>query len=222
MLYTYCFMASPNNNLSLPQGLFYDLNMIQKHSISAVVEPELPINDIKEDEQQLMQAVLHHDWVICELFNEMTLLPLRFGTCFRNQQDLENHLDAYAQQYSETLQKLAGKVEFTLKLNPIPFSESNGTPTQQKGKAYFLAKKQRYQQQNQYKQQQQAELDRLQQQLRQTYSNVIHGEPQEKTERFYLLVDNDHRFSQQMQQWEKDLQSWTMEVSEPLPPYHFL
>lgn len=224
MLYTYCLIGSSYDSLTLPQGLFRNLKLVTKDTIAAIVEPELPIDDIKEDEQQLMEAVLHHDWVICEIFHQMTLLPLRFGTCFRNEQDLETHLETYAHQYQKTLGQLAGKVELTLKLNPLPFSESNSSPTQQRGKAYFLAKKQRYQQQNQYKQQQQDELTSFQQQLTQGYSNFIHGEPQQGTERFYLLIPETdlEGISEQIQQWNNQLKSWTIEVSEPLPPYHFL
>jgi len=224
MLYTYCLIDSPDYALSLPQGLFRDLNLVKKGRISAVVEPELPINEIKENEQQLMEAVLHHDWVICEMFNQMTLLPLRFGTCFRDEQDLATHLETYGDQYQKTLEELAGKVELTLKLNPLPFSESRSSPTQERGKAYFLAKKQRYQQQNQYKQQQQDELNTFQQQLSQNNSNFIYGEPQQETERFYLLLKEAdlQEISEQIQQWNHQLKTWTIEVSEPLPPYHFL
>ncbi|AFZ42721.1 Gas vesicle synthesis GvpLGvpF [Halothece sp. PCC 7418] len=223
MLYTYCFLFSPEKTLSLPQGFKGDLQMIEKGAIAAVVEPNLPKAELEEDDQKLVQAVVHHDWVICELFRGLTVLPLRFGTYFRGEADLRSHLAAYEESYQQKLTALTGKVEVTLKLTPIPFSEEGSSSTA-KGKAYLQAKKQRYQQQSNYQTQQQEALEKLQEEIKKTYPQLIHDEPKENTERFYLLIDS-HSFSvfgEKMEQWKQFLSSWSIEISDPLPPYHFL
>ncbi|MDR9404694.1 MAG: GvpL/GvpF family gas vesicle protein [Halothece sp. Uz-M2-17] len=223
MLYTYCFISSPAKILSLPQGFRGELQMIENRAIAAVVEPDLPKAELEEDDQKLVQAVVHHDWVICEIFKAVPVLPLRFGTYFRDETDLHSHLDASHRSYQQTLTALTGKVEVTLKLTPIPFSEERSSSTE-KGKAYLKAKKQQYQQQKNYQQQQQAALATFQEEIKKTYSQMVHDEPKENTERFYFLIDNERfsNFWQEIEQWKPTLCSWTINISEPLPPYHFL
>lgn len=224
MLYTYCFVSSPNFNLALPQGFLKGLQLIEQNAIAAVVEPELPIDELEENDQTLMQAVLHHDWVVCEIFRKNTVLPLRFGTYFQDEQDLRKHLASYAQKYEEQLQNLAGKLELTLKLTPIPFSQNRSSLKAGKGKAYLKAKKQQYQEKNTYQHQQQQALKDFEAKLAEICPNLIHGEPQESTERFYLLMNQADLdiFSEQIEQWQQKLTSWEIEVSDSLPPYHFL
>jgi len=197
--------------------------MIENGAIAAVVEPALPRDELEKDDQKLVQAVIHHDWVICELFRETLVLPLRFGTYFRGEEDLRSHLTFHGQNYHQKLAALAGKVELTLKLTPIPFSDTNPSPTE-KGKAYLQAKKQRYQKQSHYERQQQAALEQFQTEITQTYPQLICGNPQENTERFYVLIDSAafSDFSEKLKAWQQALPSWTIEVSDPLPPYHFL
>jgi len=223
MLYTYCFLSSPDDNLLLPQGLIGDLKLIEENAIAALVEPDLSREQLEANDEMLVKAVLHHDRVICELFRQTTVLPLRFGTYFHGQQELLSHLRANAQTYRQKLQALAGKVEVTLKLTPIPFSETDETP-QETGKAYLKAKKQHYQKKTRYQTQQKEALQAFQGQISQTYPNVIQGECVETTERFHVLL-NQTAFSlmnEQIEAWQKTLSSWKIEASEPLPPYHFL
>jgi hypothetical protein len=222
MLYTYCFLSASEGNISLPPGFKGDLKRIEDCAIAAVVEPELPREELEEDDEKLVKAVIHHDWVICEIFQTCTVLPLRFGTYFPGESDLRSHLATNGEKYQHTLEKLSGKMEVTLKLTPIPFTEKSTTSA--KGKAYLRAKKQRYQEQNQYQAQQKSALEQFQKTITQTYPQLIHGEPQENTERFYLLLEAGRfsSFSEQIQQWKNQLQTWTIEVSDPLPPYHFL
>lgn len=224
MLYTYCLIPEPQSSLSLPQGLAGELNLVKQKQIAAVVEAELPLAELEENDQKLVQAVIHHDAVICELFKKTSLLPLRFGTYFRTQQELLDHLATHAQTYTKKMEELLNQAELTLKLTPIPFSEEEDLSKAEKGKAYLKAKKQRYQQQTNYKNQQEEELKTLEAQIAQNYPKLVHGQPQDNQERFYLLITNTElsAFSAQIEQWQNNLQTWILEASEPLPPYHFL
>lgn len=223
MLYTYCFLSPPDHNLVLPQGFRGELTLIEQSAIAAIVEPDLSREELEANDEALVQAVLHHDRVICELFCDLPVLPLRFGTYFRGKEDLLSHLGANAQSYQNKLQEFSGKAEVTLKLTPIPFSE-NTPASQTTGKAYLKAKKQHYQEKLDYQNQQQAALGEFHQQISQTYPQVIHGKPKEGAERFYLLLNYTEFFvlDEAIEAWEKALQTWKIEVSDPLPPYHFL
>ncbi len=222
MLYTYCFLSSPHYQFTLPQGLTGELTLIEESAITAVVETNLPREDLEENDQTLIEAVLNHDRVICEIFQNTPVLPLRFGTYFRGQDDLLSHLKENAQNYQNQLYAIAGKAEVTLKLTPIPFSETSDL--QATGKAYLKAKKQQYQAKTNYQNQQEAALETFKEQINQMYPNLIHDQPKETTERFYLLLNytNFSALVQQIELWEESLENWQIEISEPLPPYHFL
>lgn len=198
--------------------------MIQKGAIAAVVEPELPKEDLEANDQKLLQAVVHHDWVICELFRQGPVLPLRFGTYFPGEAALHSHLEASEAQYQQRLTALAEKVEVTLKLTAIPFSPEHRSPSSQKGKAYLQAKKQQYREQSNYQHQQKVALENFQHAIAQTCPQLIHDDPKDGKERFYVLIDRATlpQFLEQMEQWQQEFLRWTLEVSEPLPPYHFL
>jgi len=223
MLYTYCFLFAPDHSLILPQGFHGELILIEQNTIAAIVEPDLPREELEENDEALVQAVIHHDRVICELFGNLPVLPLRFGTYFRGKEDLLSHLEINAQSYQNKLQELSGKAEVTLKLTPIPFAE-NAPATQKTGKAYLKAKKQHYQEKLDYQNQQQAALEEFHQQISQIYPQIIHGKQKEGVECFYLLLNYTEFFvlDEAIEAWEKALQTWKIEVSDPLPPYHFL
>lgn len=224
MLYTYCLYYSNTSSISLPQGFMGNLEIIEKGAIAAVVEIGLPQEELEADDEKLVQAVIHHDWVICEIFRSTTVLPLRFGTYFKQTEDLKQHLATNQEKYSQQLQQIAGKVELTLKLTPIPFSPDKDTTKATKGSNYLKAKKQSYQEQTAYQNQQQKALKQFQAEITKTYPQLIQGEPKEGTERFYLLLDSTKlsTFSEQIQKWKQELKTWEIEVSDPLPPYHFL
>lgn len=224
MLYTYCLIPCSEDPISLPKGFMGELKLIKEEVIAAVTEPDLPQKELEQNDEKLIQAVIHHDTVIRELFPNTPLLPLRFGTYFRGEEDLLQHLASNSQRYHKKIQDLANKIELTLKLTPIPFPEDNSESKTVKGKSYLKAKKQRYQQQTNYQKQQQNELKTFQEEIHQTHTQLVYGEPQESTERFYLLLDTRDLslFSEQIQQWQQKLSCWEIASSEPLPPYHFL
>ncbi|MFP4134479.1 MAG: GvpL/GvpF family gas vesicle protein [Halothece sp.] len=224
MLYTYCLFNSNSLAFSLPEGFMGNLEIIQEGAIAAVVEIGLPQKELETDDEKLVQAVIHHDWVICEIFRSTTVLPLRFGTYFKQTEDLKQHLATNQEKYSQQLQQIVGKVELTLKLTPIPFSPDKETTQATKGSTYLKAKKQSYQEQTAYQNQQQETLTEFQGEMKKKYPQFIQGEPKEGTERFYLLLDSTNlsTFWEQIQQWKQQLKTWEIEVSDPLPPYHFL
>ena len=67
------------------------LEWIESVGLAAVVEPELALETIEQDDSQLIQAVIGHDRVIQTLFQQITVLPLRFGTCFQDRESVINH-----------------------------------------------------------------------------------------------------------------------------------
>ena len=78
-LYTYAFLKTPTEKLKLPVGITNPVLLITSGTLSAVVEPEVCLDTLQNDEECLIQAVLCHDRVIYELFQQTTVLPLRFG-----------------------------------------------------------------------------------------------------------------------------------------------
>ena len=224
MLYAYCLLASDATLKTLPQGFMGELEIIKQGAIAAIVEIGLPQQELEADDEKLVQAVIHHDWVICEIFRETTVLPLRFGTYFQQKQDLEQHLASNKNDYQHQLQAIAGKVELTVKLTPIAFSPDKEATSAEKGKSYLKAKKQRYQEQTAYQNQQQETLKQFQSEMTQKNLQLIKGEPQAGKERFYLLLEaaNLSTVCQQIKQWQEQVNTWEIEISDPLPPYHFL
>jgi len=74
-LYTYAFLKTPIESLKLPVGMANPLLLITGEDLSAVVEPEVCLDTLQNDDERLIQSVLCHDRVICELFQQTTILP---------------------------------------------------------------------------------------------------------------------------------------------------
>ncbi len=119
-MYVYAFGKNPAKELKLPSVIEGNLQIIPTKNLAAVAEPELrTIEEIKQDEHRLMQAVLTHDRILCELFSKITVLPLRFGTIFTSREDLLTHLTQRQSEYLEKLQQLEGQAEYPLKVIPL-------------------------------------------------------------------------------------------------------
>ncbi|MBF2073770.1 MAG: GvpL/GvpF family gas vesicle protein [Synechococcales cyanobacterium C42_A2020_086] len=222
-MYTYAFLLHSSVALDLPKGISGALELVSVADVAALVEPDLPFEGLQQSDQQLMQAVLAHDRVIRELFQQVTVLPLRFGTCFVSRQGLIDHLEAHWRNYREKLTQLQGKAEYSLKLLPRPFPETMIT-TEVKGKDYFLAKKKLYQDQLSWQQHQQAELPKILDVIAQRYSQWQRGEPSDGIERIYLLTEHpsDRSLEEDCQDWQQQCAYWDLKLGEPLPPYHFV
>lgn len=196
--------------------------MVGNAVISAIVEPDLTCEDLEQDNDRLLQAVVIHDQIIHAVFLQTTVLPSRFG-CFVSANHLVDDLNARQQQYLEQLTRLECKAEYSIQFTPRPFSESP-IPSTTKGKDYFLAKKRQYQTQAEHQNQQQQELKQLVSTIVQSYSQFKIGDAQAGTEKLYLLVDRQREgaLQQQVLHWQQQLKTWQLNLSEALPPYHFL
>ncbi|MBW4513777.1 MAG: GvpL/GvpF family gas vesicle protein [Timaviella obliquedivisa GSE-PSE-MK23-08B] len=219
-MYTYAFLSTIPS--TLPEGIFSSLQIVAIHDLAALVEPDLAADSLQQDDQQLVQSVLSHDRVIRELFEQTTVLPLRFGTCFVSRQGLLEHLQANRAEYLTKLEELEGKAEYVLKLKPIAFPETEIGSTV-KGKDYFLAKKQIYQAQAAWQLEQQQELEDLFEAIAQQY-RWVRGEPDDGIERIYMLGDRQSEplLPTSFKTWQLQSAHEDLRLGNPLPPYHFM
>ena len=221
--YTYAFLETPATVLELPVGIGVSVLLISHAGVSALVEPEVSLESLQNDDEPLIQAVLSHDRVICELFRQTTILPLRFGTSFVSKESLLTHLEFHAEEYLEKLRQLNGKAEYILKFIPRTLDEPVITP-EAGGRQYFLAKKQRYQTQQDFQSDQTAEWDQAVNLITQIYKSAIVVQPQGEEARIYLLVSRQDEplLAEQFLAWQKMCSRWELELGEALPPYHFI
>jgi hypothetical protein len=207
----------------LPIGIGDRVQVIRHGGVSALVEPEVCIESLENDDERLIKAVLSHDRVICELFRQTTVLPLRFGTTFVSTERLLTHLEAQSQNYLNTLHQLQGKAEYSLNFIPRTLEEPSLSP-KVGGRQYFLAKKQRYKAQQDFQVTQETEWDNVVKIITQVYPSAIIAEPQEEKRRIYLLVNsaNSPLLTEQFLAWQKACPRWKLQLGEALPPYHFI
>ncbi len=219
-MYTYAFLLK-SQPLALPEGICGALELIQTEKLAALVEPDLPAESLQQADRQLVQAVLSHDRIIQEIFEQTTVLPLRFGTYFVSRQGLIDHLQLHQQDYLTKLSQLQGKAEYRLKLTALLFPEAP-IAADTKGKDYFLAKKRLYQQQADWEQQQQQDLESLIQQVSSHY--LLQRGETEGHQNLYLLseLQLEAELQQQLSQWQQQYQRWEIALSDALPPYHFV
>ncbi|MDZ8104681.1 MAG: GvpL/GvpF family gas vesicle protein [Nostoc sp. DedQUE12a] len=222
-IYAYALLIPIASELVLPLGMERNTELVYSSGLAAIVEPEISVEAIQAQDERLLQAVLNHDRVIRELFQQTPLLPLRFGSGFTSVETLLNHLEKQQQQYLETLTQVADKVEYTLKLTPCSLLDDSDT-IDARGKAYLLAKKQRYQTQQAFQTQQCQQWELLNQLILKTYTNVICETRQPELRQIHFLAQrNDSTLStQQFSLWQVQCSHWQLALSEPLPPYHFL
>lgn len=225
-MYTYAFFKTPKTSLQLSEGIAGDLTLIETGILSALVEPELEFEVIEKDDNQLVQAVLAHDRVICDLFWQVTILPLQFGTQFLSRDHLMTHLSENRDKYLNKLNQLEGKAEYRLKLTPIELElpsspEMNGSP---KGRNYFQAKKQQYQAHLDQKNQQQQEFQQILAKIEQVYPDTKLKAGSDGVEKLYLLVDKREEMSlyHHLNEWQNQYPQWELGLGEALPPYHFV
>jgi len=229
-LYTYAFLP-PDATLVLPDGMAGPLERISAGALTALVEFSLDIDSLQTDDARLMRAVLHHDQVLRDAFEQTDLLPLRFGTCFRSPEDLQAHLQDNATVYQKKLARVAGKAEYTLRLKPI-LTPAPSISADTSGKAYFLAKKRQFQEQAEQQQQQQQERELLRQAIAQTHPHLRIAEPRDGMERFYILADfardrppvgdRPGPLENHLPEWQALCPNWDITLDAPLPPYHFV
>lgn len=229
-MYTYAFLSNSEPPLELPAGMIGNLEIVSWRGLSALVEPGLSVEELQENDQRLVRAVLDHDRVIRDLFEQATVLPLRFGTSFLSRQALLDHLMVNQSSYGEKLSSLQGQAEYLLKFVPIAASDLSSPDdrsdlSQLKGKDYFQAKKRQYESQIEWLEEQQQELERLLPTIAQDYPQLIRGERNEAdVERVYLLSDRQQEalLLERLQDWRSQTTRWELTLGERLPPYHFV
>ncbi|BAY10214.1 GvpL/GvpF family gas vesicle protein [Calothrix sp. NIES-2098] len=222
-IYAYALLVPIASPLVLPVGMEKNTELVYSSGLAAIVEPEISLEAIQATDERLLQAVLTHDRVIREIFQQTPLLPLRFGNGFNSVETLLNHLEKHQQQYLQTLTHLAEKVEYTLKATPCNLLDDADT-IDARGKAYLLAKKQRYQTQQAFQAQQCEQWEFLNQLILKTYTDVICETRQPDVRQIHFLAQrNDSTLSkQQFSLWQLQCSHWQLALSESLPPYHFL
>ncbi len=227
-MYTYAFLKPLKVPFELPLGLVNPLELIiSNKEVAALVEPELSLEDLKDNEARLMEAVLSHDRVLCEMFQKTTVLPLRFGTYFLSREKLLEHLESQSDLYLPKLNDFEGKGEYLLKCIPKDFETSQllsvGETPEMSGREYFLRKKRAYQRQQEYEEQQKRQWEELRTFFNSHYHTLL-GEPQDAIERLYLLVSRQEEFllGERVQEWQLLTPYWELHLSNALPPYHFL
>lgn len=220
--YTYTFLKTPTTCLELPQGIENPVQIVTVGDLSAIVEPDLWIESFQEDSDRLLQAVLSHDRVICEVFNQTPVLPLRFGTSFASLKGLQTHLVDCRQVYLEKLESFEGKGEYCIKFNPLTPPKQPDLP-QGGGRQYFLAKKQYYQQQQDFWTLQASEWETVTQQVVQAYPESRIEPSQEGEGRIYLLISRQEEalLYENLRIWQQTCTLWNLQLGTALPPYHF-
>lgn len=205
-------------SLTLPAGIVQPLQMIVGDQIAAVVEPDLQLEDLQQEDDRLLRAVLVHDRVIRELFQQTTVLPLRF-TAFPSRADLTVDLQANQQHYLATLARLDGKAEMTLKFQSKALAEPPIAPDV-KGKEYFLAKKRQHQDLQQQRELQAQELDYILQAISEHYSTVATPDANQ----VHILVNRDSANQAQARVMAliSQFSLWDGIWGEVLPPFHFI
>ncbi len=222
-VYVYGICTVPEQPLSLPPGLEGETLLVGVDEIAAIVEVGLDLEGLQAHSPRLLSAVLSHDRVLCDLFQQMTILPLRFGTQLPGLDKLIDHLLNQQDSYLTKLADLNHKAEYQLKLIPED-PEIAPDSDDLKGKAYFLAKKQRLQDLNTAKEQRQEELQTLLDFIYGTYDDGVSVDKVEDEVKIYVLADRGSvdRLQQHVEAWKPHAPHWQLVLSDALPPYHFV
>jgi len=222
-VYAFAFLRCPDTPLSLPAGINAPVEVTCAGDVAAIIESDISIDALQNDDNRLMQAILAHDRVLRAIFEQVTILPLRFGTCFVDGDRLVEHLEVHAVDYLDVLENLTGKAEYMLKAVPIECQEETAS-SEKRGKAYLLEKKKRYQAQFAYQQTQQEQLDDLLEQVTQIYRSTVTDSQDADVKKVNLLCDRreEDTLLDRYQQWRDRYSTWNLHLSEALPPYHFI
>lgn len=225
-MYTYAFIKTPDIALELPNGIAGPLQIVSEQQIAAIVEPGISIKTIEailQDDELLKHSYLSYGLVIAEIFRQTTLLPLRFYHCFADLASLKSHLSSHKDTYLTQLTNLEGKGEYILKFIPKP-PPNPPVSSPAKGRDYFLAKKQRYQQQQDWKTEQFTEQKLVIDRISQTYPQAIIANSQEGNLQIYILEKLlcAENIRQDIQDMQSNCLTWELQLGDPIPPYDFL
>lgn len=221
-LYSYAFLETPSLPLILPQGAASQVVLIKGTNLAAIVEPGISLESFQDNDEKVIEMALCHDRVVCELFQQITVLPVQFGICFNSQKNLLIHLESNTEKYRHQLKQINGKTEFTLKLIPVILEEV--APVKARGKDYFLAKKQQYQNQRNFSiaqaQEKQYLIDLIT--TSNNYPVVVKEKEQEVTIHILVNIEDKNLFLEQVLSWQRACPRWNLSLGDALPPYHFI
>lgn len=222
MIYLYALCPNLLDPPQFPAGIGSKaVELLTVDQVGAIIERDIDVAQLKTDDARLMDAVLAHDRVLGYCFDQMPLLPLRFGTQFKDVASIQAFLQAQGQVYAHKLETLKAKAEYLLKLSP-KLPEIPPVSTELKGRDYFLAKKARLQAQTAAAEQQAAELQEFLASLEAAGIPLVQSPPQGTEERLHILLTREREATQSLvEQWQEKLSTWQLEHSDPLPPYHF-
>lgn len=221
-MHAYVLLKTPTEPLSLPEGTTGSLQVVGNERLSAVVEPDLSLEDLQQDDALLLEAIVAHDRIVQELFCQTTVLPLRF-TSFAPLNSLLADLHSHQQHYLETLNRLDGKAEYTLSLTPIQPSAAP-IASDLTGKAYFLARKQQVQAQHTERRQQWEEMQRMLATIAHRYPYRLATSPEAATQQIHILIPKieENALRQAAIVFSKEFSRWHIRLGDALPPYHFV
>ena len=222
--YVYAFLYLPKSSLALPKGMEKEVELIPYQNLAAVTEADISIEAIQETDEKLLQGILTHDRVVREIFEQTSILPLRFGNAFAEVENIINHLQNNQQQYLTTLTQLAEKAEYTVNFSPVS-APSTLEISEARGKAYLLAKRQRFQQQQAFQNEQRQQWENIRQLILQDYSKIVFKDNTEGgIKQVHLLANSEAEIltTQNLPKWQAECSHWQISLSEPLPPYHFV
>lgn len=222
-VYIYGVCRCHPGEITLPLGLEGEIHLVGVDELAAIVEYGIDLEALQADDQRLLTAVLSHDRVICDLFQQTTILPIRFGTQLASRDKLQQHMASQYEFYQTRLTELTHKFEYQIKLTPRSITLSP-PPEGLKGRDYFLAKKQRLQDQVTAQDQQQKELIELLTGIQQVFPAAVNATSEDGIVKVYVLLDSheSQTLQQQAEQWQAAAAAWQLSLSEALPPYHFV
>ena len=221
-LYLYGLCLNPAQPPVLPPGIAGTVGLIAVDALAAIVEEHIDLEAIQADNAQLLEAVISHDRVLCQLFQHLPLLPLRFGTQLPSRDHLRAYLTQEQAPYHAKLLALGDQAEYQIKLIPNAL-ETLPLPEGLKGRDYFLAKKQRLQDLALAQQQQQAEQQHLLQAITAAYPQAVVDEAAADPRVYLLLLRSQQEaLAEDLGQWQAAAAHWQIHLSEALPPYHFV
>lgn len=217
-MHVYALLNTPTTSLELPQGVVTSVQLVVHQQIAAAVEPDLTLEELQESDATLLQAILAHDRVIRELFQQTTVLPLRFMS-FPSLEELIEDLTKHQKEYLERLGKLRGYAECILKLVPNEILENPIAPNL-RGKDYFLAKKQQHLEHQQRIVEQREEYDQILQAIAQHYPSQPNAESQQI--RILVAQNSLEEMHRTLTGLQERYSEWQIMVEESLPPFHFV
>ncbi|MDX2273187.1 MAG: GvpL/GvpF family gas vesicle protein [Cyanobacteriota bacterium] len=229
-LYTYAFFPVPDaaivDAIEQTEGLAGSIQVVapQGGMIAAAVERLSDLAYLESSDEMLLRSALRHDQVICQLFSQLQVLPLRFGTCFVSREKLQSHLLAKQVDYSEALSSIVGRAEYLLKV----FAPSEVQPldpsTTTSGTAYLLAKKQAYARLQAQAAEQAALLNEIQELWPLDWPRQTISPQTDEILRIYFLLSavEYHHALTITKEWLEAHEGWKLEWSTALPPYHFV